>query len=225
MYLRKNVILKKENKILNEKLKYNDFGQKLKHCPCCFAYAWVILCRNNDTYQISQSPKSSVYILCYSSTDNSVEYQNKWYRVGVDYYNDQIKGIFKIIEPHDITIQNENGEEETIIIDYPKLYRTFEYAERCLNEIQDKCLFKLIEQICKCTPQLIVTINPKQNFDLTKYDLSQVIQKIDEIYQLIDEYKYWKSQYYQKRSSPHDTIDEMFAALEQVCRRVNKFSE
>ena len=50
------------------------------------------------------------------------------------------------------------------------------------------------------------------------------IQKIDEIYQLIDEYQYWKSQYYQKRSSPHDTIDETFAALEQVYRRVNKFS-
>ena len=51
------------------------------------------------------------------------------------------------------------------------------------------------------------------------------IQKIDEIYQLIDEYQYWRSQYYQRRSSPSDTIDEVFAALEQVHRRVNKLLE
>ena len=51
------------------------------------------------------------------------------------------------------------------------------------------------------------------------------IQKIDEIYQLIDEYQHWKSQYYQNRSSPHTTIDEMFAALEQARRCVNKLLE
>ena len=51
------------------------------------------------------------------------------------------------------------------------------------------------------------------------------IQKIDEIYQLIDGYHRWRSQYYQKRSSSRATIDETFAALEQVCRRVNKLLE
>ena len=48
------------------------------------------------------------------------------------------------------------------------------------------------------------------------------IQKIDEIYQLIDEYQYWRSQY---RNSSHATIDEMYAALEQVRWRVNKLLE
>lgn len=51
------------------------------------------------------------------------------------------------------------------------------------------------------------------------------MQKIDEIYQLIDEYGHWRAQYYQKRSSSHASIDEMFAALEQACRRLNKLLE
>lgn len=51
------------------------------------------------------------------------------------------------------------------------------------------------------------------------------IQKIDEIYQMIDEYQHWRSQYYQNRSSSHATIEEEFAALEQTRRCVNKLLE